>query len=125
MVPDYVSAPGNFGGDIGPLVHVAPDQKKRRLNVMSRKNVEQIESVRIIWPVIEGQCDLLRTSPAPAESLPKPLSSGSQRLVSGGCQGNTNGSGRKHKHGWIVMENEKRKSESRSQNAEIRNAESE
>ena len=42
MVPDNVSALGDFGGDVGPLVHIAPDHKKRGMNVMLRQNVNQM-----------------------------------------------------------------------------------
>lgn len=112
MVPDYVSALGNFCGDIGPVVHIAADHKKRGMNVVSGENIEQMEGVRVVRPVVEGQRDLLRTSLAAAESPPKPLAGWGKRLISGGGQGNSGGRGER-KHARIVSKGRSKKSEVR------------
>jgi hypothetical protein len=103
VVADYVSTLGDFADDVGPLTDIAANQEERSLDIMSRQNVKQIARVRIVGPIVEGQCDLLRSSVAAAESASKPLPGRGKRLISGRHQGGTGGSG-KHKHARILME---------------------
>jgi hypothetical protein len=35
--------------------HVSPDQKKRSMSVVLGENIEQMESVRIVGPIVESQ----------------------------------------------------------------------
>ena len=58
VVPDDVSALGDFGGDIGPLMHIAADQKKCCMNGIPGQNVKQVLRMWIIGPVIKGQRNL-------------------------------------------------------------------
>jgi hypothetical protein len=103
MVSDRVSALGNLGGNTGTLAHVAANQKERSLNVIPGKNIEQMESVRVVRPVVEGQRNLLRTSLPSAESPPKPLPSRGQRLVSSSGHPDDGSTGdRKSKHAAIL-----------------------
>jgi hypothetical protein len=103
VVPDYVSTLGNFGGDVGPLMDVAANQEERSLNVMPRQNVKQIASVRIVGPVVEGQCDLLRSSVTTTERASKPLPGWSERLVSSSSRSNSSRSNyRRSEHAAIL-----------------------
>ena len=86
MVPDYVSTTGDFGNDVRSLADVTADEKERGMNVMAGENIEQMESVRIVGSIVEGQGNLLRAARAAAKSASKPLAGGGHGLVSsGGC----------------------------------------
>jgi len=84
-------------------MHVSSDQKKRSMSVVLGENIEQMESVRIIRPVVESQRDLLRASLTAAKSGSKPLAGRGKRLISGsggpdqGCTGDS-----QSKHAGIV-----------------------
>ncbi len=58
MIADDMPSPRQLARDIGSLFHVAPDEKKCRLYVVSGKNFEQTKSVRIVRTVVVGQCEL-------------------------------------------------------------------
>lgn len=103
MVADYVSTLRNLGNDIRALANITADQKKRALSIMPPENIEQVERVRVIRPVVEGQRDLLRTSRTSAERASKPLAGWRKRLVSGGGRPNHGHTGdSKSKHARIV-----------------------
>jgi len=103
VVPDSVTAFPNLGDDVRSLAHIPSNQKKRGLNAMPGENIEQMESVRIIRPVVESQRDLLRASLTAAKSGSKPLAGRGKRLISGsggpdqGCTGDS-----QSKHAGIV-----------------------
>jgi hypothetical protein len=73
MVSDYVTPFRNLCGNIRTLANITADQKKRGRNLMPGENIEQIAGVRLVWAVVEGQRDLLRTSLATAECSPEAL----------------------------------------------------
>jgi hypothetical protein len=55
VISDYVAASSNLSRDIGPLLHVFADLKERCMNVVLRKNVQQMESVRVVRAIVEGE----------------------------------------------------------------------
>ena len=59
VVANYMPLLCNLGDNIRPMAHISANQKECGMNVMHRQNVEQIQSMRIVWPIIEGQSDLL------------------------------------------------------------------
>src|SRR6266404_4195077 len=59
--------------NIGTLLHVAADHEERRPHTMLRQNIEQLQRVRIIWPVVVGQGDLLAPRNPSSKGLPEPL----------------------------------------------------
>jgi len=59
VVANYMPPLCNLGDNIRALANIAPDQKKCGMNVMLRQNVEQIQSMRIVGAVVEGQSNLL------------------------------------------------------------------
>ena len=112
VIADDVSAPGNFGGDIGTLVHVAPDHEKTSRERYVGENVEQMEGVRIIGPVVEGQCDLLRFARSRGRKLAEPLPSGSHGLVNRApAPTATAGTDTQPKHQGIVVQGGRQESE--------------
>jgi hypothetical protein len=58
VVADYVSTPGNFGDDVWTPTYIAANHKKGGMNVMPGENLQQMESVWVIWAIVESQCDL-------------------------------------------------------------------
>jgi hypothetical protein len=101
MVPDQVAAFSDLCRNFRPLAHVPSDKKKRCENVVLSQNIEQIQRVRIIWPIVKGERDLLRSTRQSVKRSPEPLAGGRHRLISGNscsyCSGNSNA-----KHAGIV-----------------------
>src|SRR6266403_5617597 len=59
VIADYVSCLRYRARNIRALLHVAADHEERRPRTMLCQNIEQLQRVRIIWPVVVGQGDLL------------------------------------------------------------------
>ena len=59
VIAHDVSRFDDFAGNIGPLLHVASDQKKSRANVVLRQDFQQAQRVRIVGPVVIGERELL------------------------------------------------------------------
>src|SRR6266498_1773941 len=74
VIADHVAAFPHFQGNIRPSPNVTSDHKERRMNVVLRQNVEQMHGVRVVWPVVEGQRNLLAPAPQAVERSAKPLS---------------------------------------------------
>jgi len=85
MVPDQVAAFRDLYRDFRPLPRVPSDKKKRCDNVVLSQNIEQIQRVRIIRSVVEGQSNLLGSARQTVKRPPEPQASRRHRLVSGSC----------------------------------------
>jgi hypothetical protein len=101
MVPNHVAAFRDLRRDFRPLAHIASDEEKRCENVVLRQNIEQIERVRIIWPIVKGERNLLRSARQSVKCPPEPLTGRRHGLIPGSgcsyCSGNS-----KAKHAGIV-----------------------
>src|SRR6266446_7845310 len=73
VIADYVSCLLYRARNIGPLLHIAADHEERRPHTVLRQNIEQLQRVRIIWPVIVGQGDLLAPSSSRCKRASVPL----------------------------------------------------
>ncbi len=81
MVPDDMPGLHQFTNNVGPLLHVASDQKKRGVNFVPGQHVQQALGVRIVGTVIIGEGQLLRSVAQPGEGTAKPLPSRRHGLV--------------------------------------------
>jgi hypothetical protein len=53
---------GNCGHDIRPLPHISSNQKKGSANIVFGQDIEQIQSLWIVWPIIERKGKLFRAA---------------------------------------------------------------
>jgi hypothetical protein len=83
VIAYQVSGLQEFSNDIGPLLNIASDEKKSRADLMLSEHVQQLQCVRIIGPIIEGERHLLRARRDACEGAPVPLPGGYHGLVAG------------------------------------------
>src|SRR6266550_4182055 len=85
VVSDRMPGANELAHNIGPLTHVASDQKKCRMDLMFREHFQQAQCVGIIGAIIVRKCQLLRSAPQPSERPSIPLPGWRHRLVSSSC----------------------------------------
>src|SRR4029077_15866049 len=93
VVSDNMSSPHQFTNDVRPLLHVAPDQKKRCMNIVPGQHVQQALGMGVFGPVIVSKRQLLGLAAWPGEGTAKPLAGRRHRLVARGGSGGSSGSG--------------------------------
>src|ERR1700732_4573423 len=81
MVADHVPGLSQLAHDIRPLLHVAPDKKKRCLHIMLGKGFEQAKRMRVIRTIVVSQRQLPASRFESGKRLPIPLPPRSHRLV--------------------------------------------
>jgi hypothetical protein len=69
MIPDRVSGPGYFFGNLWPLLYEAPNEKKGGTDAMPGEYFQDSESVGIVGAIVESQRQM-RGSGTPADESP-------------------------------------------------------
>ena len=59
MIAHDVSRADDFATNVGPLLHIAPNQEESRTNLMLSQDLQKTQRMRIVGPVIIGERDLL------------------------------------------------------------------
>src|SRR5258705_8167381 len=93
VVSDNMSSLHQFTNDVRPLLHVAPDQKKRCVKIVPGQHVQQALGMGVVGPVIVSKRQLLGLAAWPGEGTAKPLAGRRQRLVARGGSGGSSGGG--------------------------------
>lgn len=83
VIANNVPSPCDLSCDIGPLLHIAPDHKKSRTNLVAGEDVQQIKRMRIVGPVVESERNLSRRPSQSTKGAPHPLAGRCHGLVSG------------------------------------------
>jgi hypothetical protein len=72
VVADQVPASSYLTHDLGPLLNKPSDEEERRAHIVAGEHLEQLQSVRIVRPIVVCQSDLPRIVPrknGPAKNL--------------------------------------------------------
>src|ERR1039458_1856282 len=97
VIADDMSRLRHRARNVGALLHVPADHEERRPHTVLRQHFQQLESMRIVRPVIVGQSDLLASPNSPSKRPPVPLAPPRPRLIprrrssSSGRQSNQSG----------------------------------
>src|ERR1700680_4614504 len=83
VIPDHMPVSYQLSHDVRALLNIASDQEKSSADIVPGQNFQQVQSVRIIGPVIIGERQLLRRAAQPSKDTPEPLTSRRHGLVSG------------------------------------------
>src|SRR5258708_30637446 len=93
VVSDNMSSLHQFANDVRPLLHVAPDQKKRGVKIVAGQHVQQALGMGVVGSVIVRKRQLLGLAAWPGEGTAKPLAGRRHRLVARGGSGGSSGGG--------------------------------
>ncbi len=84
VIADDVSCLRHRARNIRALLQVAADYEKRRSHTVLGQHIEQLQRVRIVWPIVVGQCDLLASTDSSGKRPAIPLSCRRHGLVACG-----------------------------------------
>src|ERR1700722_9506616 len=96
MVADDVASPDDLANNLRTLPNIAPNQKKSCGHAVLRQDFEQMERMRVVWPVIVSEGELLRARSEAGEGTSVPLSGGRHGLVEQWAQRGRSGRSREH-----------------------------
>src|ERR1700730_1475360 len=105
VVAHDVSSFDDLPYDFRPLLHIASDQKKSCANFVFGEDLQQTQGVRIVWPIVVGERDLLGATWQAGERAPMPLSHRRHGLITRGSKRGGDSRPGEHgsEHGRIVI----------------------
>jgi hypothetical protein len=105
VVAHDVSGFDDLPHDFRLLLHVASDQEKSCVYIVLGKNIQQTQRVRIVWPIVVGERDLIGATWQAGERAPLPLSRRRHGLITRGSNRGSDDRPGEHgsQHGRIVI----------------------
>src|ERR1700730_2477068 len=93
VVSDNMSRLHQFTNDVRPLLHVAPDQKKRGVKIVPGQHVQQALGMGAVGSLMLSKRQFVGLAAWPGEGTAKPLAGRRHRLVARGGSGGSSGGG--------------------------------